>query len=77
MHQQVAAEDALEMAYILNAERENVEWIIEEEQTHKAQVAAFFTDAAPGIAFGGKIRKGAVDTQCCVGGAPDNFTIFT
>ena len=38
--QRVAVEDALEMACILDAKRQNVECIIEEEQTHKAQVAA-------------------------------------
>ena len=41
MCQWVAAEDALEMAHILDAKRENVKWIIEEEQAHRAQVTAF------------------------------------
>ena len=40
MCQQVAAEDALEMAQVLDAEHESVEQIIEEEQAHRAQVAA-------------------------------------
>ena len=40
MHQLVAAEDAPEMACILDAERENVKQIIGEEQTHQAQIAA-------------------------------------
>ena len=40
MHQQVAVEDALEMARLLDAEIHSVEKIIEEEQAHRAQVAA-------------------------------------
>ena len=39
MHQQVAAEDAPEMAQLLDAEHESVEQIIEEEQTNREQVA--------------------------------------
>ena len=40
MHQQVAAEDAPEMARLLDAKMQSVEHIIEEEQAHRAQVAA-------------------------------------
>ena len=40
MHQQVAVEDAPEMARLLDAEMHSVEQIIEEEQAHRAQVAA-------------------------------------
>ena len=40
MHQQVAAEDAPEMAWVLDAKIHSVEQLIEEEQAHKAQVAA-------------------------------------
>ena len=40
MHQWVAAEDALEMAQLLDAEMQSVEQIIEEEQAHRVQVAA-------------------------------------
>ena len=40
MCQQVAAEDAPEMAQLLDAEVQSVEQIIEEEQAHRAQVAA-------------------------------------
>ena len=40
MCQRVAAEDAPEMARLLDAEMQSVERIIEEEQAHKAQVAA-------------------------------------
>ena len=40
MCQQVAAEDAPEMARLLDAEMHSVEQIIEEEQAHRAQVAA-------------------------------------
>ena len=40
MHQWVAAEDDLEMAQLLDAEMQSVEQIIEEEQAHRAQVAA-------------------------------------
>ena len=40
MHQRVAAEDAPEMARLLDAEMQSVEHIIEEEQAHRAQVAA-------------------------------------
>ena len=36
----MAAEDAAEMAWVLDAKRQNVEQIIEEEQAHRAQVAA-------------------------------------
>ena len=40
MCQWVAAEDALEMARLLDAEMASVEHIIEEEQAHRVQVAA-------------------------------------
>ena len=40
MHQWVAAEDAPEMARLLDGEMHSVEQIIEEEQAHRAQVAA-------------------------------------
>ena len=40
MHQQVAAEDAPEMARLLDAEMHSVEQIIEEDQAHRVQVAA-------------------------------------
>ena len=40
MRQRVAAEDAPEMARLLDAEMASVEHIIEEEQAHRAQVAA-------------------------------------
>ena len=40
MCQQVAVEDALEMAQSFNAEHESVEQIIEEKKTHRVQVAA-------------------------------------
>ena len=40
MCQQVAAEDGQEMARLLDAEMQSVEQIIEEEQTHRVQVAA-------------------------------------
>ena len=40
MHQQVAAEDAPEMARLLDAKMQSVEQIIEEEQAHRVQVAA-------------------------------------
>ena len=39
IHQWVAAEDAPEMARLLDAEMHSVEQIIEEEQAHRAQVA--------------------------------------
>ena len=41
MCQWVAAEDAVEMAKLLDAELESVEQIIEEEQVHRVQVALF------------------------------------
>ena len=40
MHQQVAVKDAPEMAQLLDAKQESMEQIIEEEQAHRAQVAA-------------------------------------
>ena len=40
MCQWVVAEDALEMAQLLNAKHESMEQIIEEEQAHRVQVAA-------------------------------------
>ena len=40
MHQWVAAEDALEIAQLLDAKMKSVEQIIEEEQAHRTQVAA-------------------------------------
>ena len=39
MHQWVAAEDALEMTWLLDAKCEGMEQIIEEEQAHRTQVA--------------------------------------
>ena len=40
MCQQVAAEDGLEMAWVLDAKRRSVEQIIEQEKAHRVQVAA-------------------------------------
>ena len=40
MWQRVAMEDAPEMAHLLDAKRENVEHIIEEQQAYRAQVVA-------------------------------------
>ena len=40
MSQQVAAEDAPEMVQVLDAKRQSVEQIIEEELDHRVQVAA-------------------------------------
>ena len=40
MYQWVAAEDAPEMAWLLDAKQEGVEQIIEKEQAHWVQVAA-------------------------------------
>ena len=40
MCQQVATEDAPEMARLLDAKMHSVEQIIEEEQAHRVQVAA-------------------------------------
>ena len=40
MCQQIAVEDAPEMARVLDAECETMEQIIEEEQAHRVQVAA-------------------------------------
>ena len=40
MHQRVVAEDAPEMARLLDAEMHSVEQIIEQEQVHRVQVAA-------------------------------------
>ena len=40
MHQWVAAEDAPEIAQLLDAEMQSLEQIIEEEQAHRAKVAA-------------------------------------
>ena len=40
MHQWVAVEDAPEMAQLLDAKMQSMEQIIEEEQTHRVQVAA-------------------------------------
>ena len=40
MHKWVAAEGALEMAQLPHAKMHSVEQIIEEEQAHRAQVAA-------------------------------------
>ena len=39
MHQCVAAECALEMAQLLDAKRERIKQIIEQEQAHRVQVA--------------------------------------
>ena len=40
MHQRVAAEDAPQMARLLDAKMHSVEQIIQEEQAHRVQVAA-------------------------------------
>ena len=40
MHQQVAVEDDLEMTWVLDADRQSVEQIIEEEQANRVQLAA-------------------------------------
>ena len=40
MCQWVVVEDAPEMAWVLDAERQSMEQIIEKEQAHSAQVAA-------------------------------------
>ena len=41
MCQQVVAEDALQMAWVLDVEHESMEQIIEEEQVYRVQMAAF------------------------------------
>ena len=61
MCQWVATEDAPEMARLLDAEMQSVEQIIEEEQAHRAQVAAL-TDAAPSNGEGGRTRERAEET---------------
>ena len=40
MYQNVAAEDAPEVAWLLDAQRQSMEQIIEEDQGHRVQVAA-------------------------------------
>ena len=58
----MAAEDALEMAQLLDAKMQSVEQIIEEEQAHRAQVAAL-TDAASTNGEGGRTGEGAEKAQ--------------
>ena len=62
MCQWVAAEDAPEMARLLDAEMQSVEQIIEEEQAHRAQVASL-PNAAPSYGEGGRAGERTEETQ--------------
>ena len=62
MCQQVAAEDVLEMAQLLDAKMQSMEQIIEEEQAHRVQVAAL-TNSAPSNGEGGRAGEGTEDAQ--------------
>ena len=61
MHQQVVVEDALEMAWVLDAKRQSIEQIIQ-EQAHRAQVGYFLSNAAPGFGEVGGPRKRVVES---------------
>ena len=50
--------------------------IIEEEQAHGAQVAAFLQMQLHGHGKGGSMREGVEETLCSVGGASGNFEIL-
>ena len=62
MCQWVAAEDALEMAQLLDAKMQSVEQIIEEERAHRVQVAAL-TNAASSNGEGGRAGEGTEEAQ--------------
>ena len=63
MCQWVAAEDALEIARVLDAERQSVEQIIEEEEAHRAQVAALSQMQLQAMERGGRAGEGAEEAQ--------------
>ena len=63
MCQQVVAKDAPEMAQILDAEMHSVEQIIEEEQAHRAQVAALSQMQLQAMGEGGRAGEGAEKAQ--------------
>ena len=56
-------EDAPEMAQLLDAKMQSVEQIIEEEQSHRVQVACSLTNAAPSNREGGRTGQGAEEAQ--------------
>ena len=63
MHQWVAAEDALEMARVLDAKMQSVEQIIEEEEAHRVQVAALSQMQLQSNGEGGRAGEGAEEAQ--------------
>ena len=76
MCQQVAAEDALEIDQLLDAEHECGANYRGGAGSHGAS-GYFLTNAAPGYVEGGGAREGVEETQCSVGGASGHFKIFT
>ena len=77
MHQWVAAEDAPEMAWVLNAEHESVEQIIEEEQAHRAQVATLTEMQLPSYAKGGATGERMEEAKCSFSWASGGIKIFS
>ena len=77
MCQQVAVEDAPEMAQLLDAKMESVEQIIEEEQAHRTHVATLSQMHLHGNGEGGGTGKKIEEAQCSVGRASGHFEIFT
>ena len=76
MHQQVAAEDAPEMARLLDAKMHSVEQIIEEEQVHRVQVAAL-ANAVPSNGEGGRTGGRTGEAQQFNGRTPGHVENIT
>ena len=72
----VATEDAQEMAQLLDAEQESMEQIIEEEEAHRAQVAALSQMQLHAMEGVEAQKKGFEEAQCSVGRASGYFKIF-
>ena len=77
MCQQVVAEDALEMARLLDAEQESMEQIIEEEQAHRVQVAALFQMQLQAVERVEAQERELREAECSAGRASGCFKIFT
>ena len=63
MCQRVAAEDALEMARLLDAKMQSVEQIIEEEQAPQGARGYSLPNAAPSYGEGGRAGERTEETQ--------------
>ena len=69
----MVAEDALEMALLLDAKQESVEQIIEDEQAHRVQVAVLSEMQLQAME---RVETQEREAQCSVGKASGCFKIF-